>query len=52
MNQIDYVPLKTVLESIDPARRKRVVAESERLHAEYLTLQQQITATALTRTEM
>lgn len=45
-------PLKTVMDGLDPARRSRVEQETDRLHAEYLTLQELRKAKALTQSNL
>jgi DNA-binding XRE family transcriptional regulator len=44
--------LQELLATLEPARRARIEAEADRLHAEYLTLQQLRKAQALTQQQL
>ena len=44
--------LKSVLDNLDPARRARIEQDADRLHAEYLTLQELRKAKALTQSTL
>lgn len=44
--------LKDILDGLEPARRKRIEDEAERLHADYLTLQDLRKARELTQTNL